>query len=116
MKSISQKIKNFADIKQSDKNAKASSGDEVNEYLAKINALVYQYFHPPENSQGHSVKALIEISAIGKVKDFRILNYSSNENLNIECEKIKSRLMSVVFPRNPQSKSSRTIVILTSKE
>ena len=116
VKSFAQKIKNFGDIKESKENTKASSGDEVNEYLAKINALVYQYFHPPQNSQGHSVKALIELSAIGKVKDFRILNFSSNENLNNECKKIKSRLMSVVFPINPQNRSSITIVKLTSKE
>jgi protein TonB len=116
VESFRQKIKNIDSNNISKENSKASTGDEVNEYLAKINALVYRYFHPPQNSQGHSVKAVIELSAIGKVIDFRILHYSSNESLNSECEKIKVRLMSVVFPKNPHGKSSRTIVILTSKE
>ena len=103
--------------KEKDKNEnKASTAEEVNEYLAKIKALVYKHFEPPHNSQGYSVKAVIELSAIGKVKDFRILNYSVNDALNKECEKIKIRLMSVVFPINPKNKFSRTIVILTSKE
>jgi len=102
--------------KKSDKDAKLSTANEVNEYLAKINALVYQHFTPPLNSQGHSVKAVIELSVIGKVVNFRILNYSANEFLNKECEKIKERLKSVIFPINPQNKPSRTIVILTSKE
>jgi len=93
-----------------------SSADEVNEYLAKINSLVYKYFKPPQNSEGHSVKAVIELTALGKVTSFRILNYSANDSLNSECEKIGRRLLRIVFPLNPKKKSSRTIVILTSKE
>jgi protein TonB len=111
--------KNLESLDKNDKNTKetsSSSGNEVNEYLAKIQAIVYKYFHVPANSQGHSVKALIELNALGKVLDFRILNYSSNAALNAEVDKIKRRLQNVVFPRNPSNKSSRTIVILKSKE
>ena len=93
-----------------------STANEVNEYLAKIQALVYKYFYPPTNSQGNSLKAVISLSSIGKVLDFRILNYSSNDSLNKECDKIKSRLMSVVFPINPQNKSDNYIIILKSEE
>lgn len=93
-----------------------SSGNEINEYFAKINSIVYQYFVPPQNSQGHSVKSVIELNSIGKVLDFRILTYSGNEALNRECDQLKSKLSSVVFPINPLKRSSRTIVILTSKE
>ncbi len=93
-----------------------SSGEEVNEYLAKIQALVYKYFYPPENSQGHSVKAVIVLSPIGKVLDFRVLTHSNNQALNSECDKIKSRLKSVLFPINPNNKSGTYTVILTSKE
>lgn len=99
-----------------DETKESSSGEEVNEYLAKIQALVYKYFHPPENSQGHSVKAVITLSPIGKVLDFRILTYSNNDALNQECDEIKSRLMSVLFPINPNNKSGNYTVILTSKE
>ena len=115
--SVASQVINKINTKEiSDKNTNASTANEVNEYLAKIQALVYQYFYPPQNSQGHSVKAVIELSSIGKVLDFRILNYSANQALNEECDKIKSRLIGVVFPVNPQNKSDNYIVILTSKE
>ena len=105
--------KNEADI-TSNENKKSSTGDEVNEYLAKIQAIVYKYFYPPDNSQGHTVKAVIELDALGKVLDFRILNYSSNQALNQECDKIKGRLLGVLFPLNPQGQSSSTIVNIIS--
>jgi len=105
---------NIAD--KSDDTQKVSTANEVNEYLAKIQALVYENFVPPQNSQGHTVKAVIELSAIGKVMDFRILTYSNNSSLNDECDKIKDRLMGVLFPANPQNKSGNYIIMLTSKE
>jgi len=94
----------------------ASNAQEVNEYLAKIQAIVYEHFHVPPNSQGNSVKALIELNSIGKLIDFRILNYSANDALNEEVDKIKKRLLQVVFPINLQNKSTKTVVILRSKE
>jgi len=60
------------------------------------------------------VKAVIELSAYGKVLDFRILTYSGNEALNQECDLIKDRLIGVLFPSNPQQKSFKTIVNITS--
>lgn len=93
---------------------KNSSGDEVNEYLAKIQGIIYKYFKPPVNSGGNTVKIIIELSAIGKVLDFRILTYSSNRALNEECDKIKERLLGVLFPINPENKSLKTIVNITS--
>ena len=114
--SISQKINKTQAIKKDSIDSKASTSNEVNEYLAKIQALVYTHFYPPQNSQGHSVKAVIELSSIGKVLDFRILTYSANSSLNSECDKIKDRLMSALFPISPQSQSGNYIIILTSKE
>ena len=110
------KIGNLDKAQDNDTNKIASTANEVNEYLAKIQALVYKYFYPPPNSQGNSLKAVISLSSIGKVLDFRILNYSSNDSLNQECDKIKSRLMSVVFPINPQNRSDNYIIILKSEE
>ena len=82
--SISEKIKT---IKTENKNQKsASSAPEVNEYLAKIQAIVYQHFNPPKNSQGKKVHAVIQLSQIGKVLDFRILSYSTSAELNSECD------------------------------
>ncbi|MBN2782326.1 MAG: TonB C-terminal domain-containing protein [Campylobacterales bacterium] len=99
-----------------EKTQTTSSGDEVNEYLAKIQALVYKNFYPPQNSEGHSVKAVIELDTVGIVKDFRILRYSENEALNQECDKIKQRLLNQLFPTNPDNKQGSFIIILTSKE
>ena len=100
----------------SDEASSESKAFEVNEYLAKIQALVYKYFYPPANSQGNTVKAVITLSAIGKVQDFRILNYSVNKSLNDECDKVKNRLLNVVFPKNPQHVSGTYTIILTAKE
>ena len=109
----------FKNIKTENRNNESSSESkafEVNEYLAKIQALVYKYFYPPANSQGNTVKAVITLSAIGKVQDFRILNYSINDALNYECDKIKTRLINVVFPKNPDNKSGTYTITLTSQE
>ncbi|WP_373003329.1 TonB C-terminal domain-containing protein [Sulfurimonas sp.] len=116
VKPISEKSTDNSAVEKSDDSQKLSTANAVNEYLAKIQALVYQNFVPPQNSQGHSVKAVIELSAIGKVMDFRILTYSANSSLNDECDKIKDRLIGVLFPANPQNKSGSYIVMLTSKE
>lgn len=116
VKPISEKSTDNSEVKKSDDSQKFSTANVVNEYLAKIQALVYKNFVPPPNSQGHSVKAVIELSAIGKVMDFRILTYSANSSLNDECDKIRDRLIGVLFPANPQNKSGSYIVMLTSKE
>lgn len=97
-------------------NKQNSTADEVNEYLAKIQAIVYQYFRVPVSSEGSSVKTVIELNALGKVLDFRVLNYSSNQALNAETDKMRERLMYITFPSNPKKTTSRTIVILISKE
>ncbi|MGE4396722.1 MAG: TonB C-terminal domain-containing protein [Sulfurimonas sp.] len=114
--SISQKIQSLDTPKTDDESSKSSTATEVNEYLAKIQALVYEQFYPPKNSQGNAVTAVIELSAMGKVIDFRILAYSDNEALNRECDKIKERLSSILFPKNPDNSSGRYKITLISKE
>lgn len=111
---ILQKINNIDAVVKSDDSTKTSSGEEVDEYLAKIQALVYEHFIPPKNSEGNTVKVVIELSAIGKVLDFRILNYSSSRALNEECDRMKERLMNIVFPVNPKNSSASTIINITS--
>jgi protein TonB len=93
-----------------------SSGTEVNEYFAKIQAIVYEHFHVPPNSEGESVQAVIELDAFGKMIDFRIVRYSANDLLNEEVDRIKERLRNVIFPKNPKNRSSKIDVILRSKE
>ncbi|MEA2072193.1 MAG: TonB C-terminal domain-containing protein [Campylobacterota bacterium] len=114
--SISDKVNNLDKLKEKEDSKASSSAQEVNEYLAKIQAIVYQHFRVPSNSEGSSVKSVIELNALGKVIDFRVLTYSANEALNAEADRIKNRLLHVVFPKNPSKKSSRTVVILISKE
>jgi protein TonB len=113
---MSEKVDNLDNVKTNSKNKNSSTADQVNGYLAKIQAIVYQYFQVPSNSQGNSVKTVIELNSLGKVIDFRVLTYSANESLNSEVDRIRERLKYVVFPKNPQNKSSRTIIILVSKE
>jgi len=116
VQSVEDIFKNINTKETSDEASSESKAFEVNEYLAKIQALVYKYFYPPANSQGNTVKAVITLSAIGKVQDFRILNYSLNDALNAECDNIKTRLLNVVFPKNPDNKSGTYTITLTSQE
>ena len=116
VESLSKKVKSIENKKLDIENTSTSTALEVNEYLAKIQAIVYDNFYPPQNSHGNSVKAVIVLSSIGKVDDFRIFTYSSNTELNRECDKIKERLMSVVFPQHPDNVSGAYKITLTSKE
>ena len=103
-------------VKQKNVKKVVSTGNEVNEYRAKIQAIVYESFNPPQNSQGHTVIAVIYLGAMGKVDDFRVLRYSDSQLLNDECDRLKLRLMHKLFPKNPDNKSGNYKIILTSKE
>lgn len=113
---IGKTINNMDNVKSNKETESSATAERVNEYLAKIQAVVYHYFQPPPNSAGSSVKTVIELNALGKVQDFRILEYSNNEALNHEADKIKNRLMHIIFPINPQNRPTRTVVVLISKE
>jgi protein TonB len=115
--SISEKINSFDSLDTSKStDDSASSANEVNEYLAKIQAIIYNHFSPPQNTQGKSAKVVIELSSIGKMIDFRVLTYSDNQSFNNELNKIKQRLKNVVFPKNPNNKNYRLTTIIISKE
>lgn len=94
----------------------SSTATEVNEYLAKIQALVYERFNPPKNSQGNVVVAYIQLSSMGKMLDFRIISYSANSELNAECDKLKERLQQVIFPVNPDNQIYSGKIRIISKE
>lgn len=116
VESVTKKLNTLQVSHETSEKESTSAANEVNEYLAKIQDIVYQYFNVPQNSEGNSVKTVIELDPFGKLIDFRILSYSNNEALNQEADRIKERLKNVVFPVNPKNKSSKTIVILISKE
>jgi protein TonB len=103
-------------IAKNDKNSKVSSGDEVNKYLAKIHSIVYNHFYPPPNSQGNVVVAVLEVSALGKMIDFRILRLSQNIDLNDEANRIKQRLRNVIFPKSPDNKNQRITIKLIPED
>ncbi|ADN08829.1 TonB C-terminal domain-containing protein [Sulfurimonas autotrophica] len=115
VESVTQKL-NALQTSHSSTQKATSAANEVNEYLAKIQDIVYQHFNVPQNSEGNSVKTVIELDPFGKLIDFRILSYSNNEALNQEADMMKERLKNIVFPVNPKNRSSKTIVILISKE
>ncbi|WP_304543107.1 TonB C-terminal domain-containing protein [Sulfurimonas microaerophilic] len=112
VESISEKLKSLDATNNDQEQQSSSTADEVNEYLAKIQAIVYDNFSPPMNSEGNTVKIVIELDAIGKMLDFRVLTYSSNEALNQEADKIKMRLANIMFPQNPDHHSFRAIINL----
>ena len=109
--SLSEKLQNIQEVKSSSEQT-TSSAEVVNEYLAKIQAIVYDNFYPPVNSQGNVVQIVIELGAFGKLLDFRVLQYSAHEALNKEVDAMKQRLRSVLFPKNPDNKSFRAIINL----
>lgn len=110
--SLSEKIQSIDSTAATKDSQSSSSAEEVNEYLAKIQAIVYDSFSPPMNSEGNIVKVVIEIDPIGKMLDFRVLNYSSHEALNQEADRMKQKLSSVIFPKNPDHRSFRAIINL----
>lgn len=115
VESLSSKMEKINSQVKSDKATKASTGSDVNEYRATIQALVYENFFPPENSQGKAALAVIELDAFGKMIDFRILTYSGDSLFNAECDKIKNRLKTVLFPKNPDGKPGTYKIQLMSE-
>ncbi len=93
-----------------------STGPLVNEYHAKIQALVHTYFRPPSGSAGEAARVRMNISASGKLMMYRIISYSGNGSFNNEVDWLKDRLSSVRFPEHPDGKDAVLEFILTAKE
>lgn len=93
-----------------------SSGPVVNEYHAKIQGLVYTYFHPPSGTAGQIARVRMNISADGKLLSYKVLAYSGNAMFNGEVDWLKERLSTIVFPKHPEGKEAVLEFILTAKE
>lgn len=93
-----------------------SSGPVVNEYHAKIQGLVYTYFHPPSGTVGQIARVRMNISADGKLLSYKVLAYSGNTMFNGEVDWLKERLNTIVFPKHPEGKEAVLEFILTAKE
>jgi protein TonB len=94
----------------------ASTSPDVNEYLAKIQAIIYEHFFPPINSEGLSAVISIRFDSAGKIMSYRVLNYSGNDLFDREVDMLESRLRAVTFVSHPEGKSESVKIILTSQE
>lgn len=115
---LSEKVKNIELVKPSLKMVVqgGSTGPVVNEYHAKIHALVYTHFNPPIGSGGQAARVRMVISAAGKLVGYKVIAYSGNSTLNSEIDWLKERLGSVVFPPHPEGRDAVLEFILTAKE
>lgn len=115
---LAEKVKNTALVKPSIKivSNSGSSGPLVNEYHAKIQALIYANYFPPSGSQGQSARVRISLDASGSLTAYRVLSYSGNTAFNSEIDWLKDRLRNVAFPPNPDGKNAVIEIILTAKE
>jgi len=99
------------------KGANAASGGEiVDKYYARIQALIYQHFFPPLNSEGAVAIVRIELTAEGRLSGYTILKRSGEHFFDREAEALQSRLENVDFSPSPSGKRSVLDVRLISKE
>lgn len=95
-----------------------STGYEINEYIAEIQAIVTNVFNQINRQVKDGLIALgyMELSALGKLIDFRILRYSEDAEFNKACDELKAILSTITFPQNPENRSfSLEINIKTEK-
>ncbi|MBU1882775.1 TonB C-terminal domain-containing protein [bacterium] len=118
VQSIKEKVENtkFARADVQVTSDDSSTGEEVNEFLAKIQGEIYNNFYPPQNTGGQSAKILIRLDADGTVLDFRILTYSGDDIFNAEVDRLKNRVSVLRFPQNPDNKAGNYIITLVAKE
>lgn len=94
----------------------ASSADEVDAYMAEIQAIVYERFFPPPNTEGQVAIVRVWLDASGKLKDWRVISYAGNTFFNQEVDRIKSRIATISFPKNPKGVSMSIDIKLVAKE
>jgi periplasmic protein TonB len=94
----------------------ASAAAEVNEYYAKIQAIIYNNFYPPANSQGNSSKVFLRLDGSGRLEDARVLISSGQSYFDSEVTALLRRLQAVSFPRPPEGGPIELKIILTAKE
>lgn len=93
-----------------------STGPIVNEYHAKIQGLVYTYFHPPAGTGGEVARVRMKISASGKLVAYKVIAYGQSGSFNSEVDWLKDRLSAIKFPDHPEGKEAVLEFILTAKE
>ena len=111
-------VKNLALVKPSQEQggSKTSGGAEVNAYYARIQAIIYDNFFPPANTEGAVSLIRIWLSASGKMTRFEVLRRSGDTLFDEEVRALESRLKQVAFERNPKGNEAVLDVSLVSKE
>ncbi len=94
----------------------SSSGPAVNEYNAKIQAIIYANFHPASGTEGFAARVRITISPDGRLVAYRVISYSGNTVFNAEVDWLKERLRQVGLPSHPHGVEAVFDIILTAKE
>ncbi len=94
----------------------SSTSPDVNEYLAKIQAIIYEQFYPPMNSAGESAVISIRLDRFGKLISYKVLRYSGNDLFNAEVDRLERRLKRLTFAKHPEGKTESIKIILTSQE
>lgn len=97
-------------------NQKASTALDINEFLASLQAFIYDKFYPPVNSSGNSAVVRIWISKESTLSRFIIIAPSNNDYFDDEIKSLERRLSSVKFPTNPQKKEMVIDITLVAKE
>lgn len=94
----------------------SSAAAEVNEYYAKIQAIVYEHFYPPSNSEGSSSKVYLNLDRDGRIIASRVLISSGNAFFDEEVEALMKRLGALAFPPPPKGETLEIQIILTAEE
>ena len=94
----------------------ASAAAEVNEYYAKIQALIYDQFYPPANSEGNTAKVYLSLDGTGRLLSGKILVDSGNPFFDEEVEALMRRLEAAAFPAPPGGRALELQIILTAEE
>lgn len=96
--------------------AATSGGKEVDKYYARIQAIIYENFYPPVNSEGLVASIRIWISASGHLTRSKVLQRSGESFFDQEVSALQQRLEAIAFGANPSGKTTVLDVKLISKE
>jgi len=117
---LEKKIQNIASKKLDDEIKKESTGDKVDIYNSKIHAIIQKIidddYNPPESSIGKIITAYISLDRFGKAIEFKIIKaYSNDEFFYKEYDRIRSIILSSIFPANPKNETWNVEVKLIIK-
>ena len=93
-----------------------SRSPDVDKYLAKVHAFIYDNFHPSQQSANQSAKVRIWLTSSGTMSDFKVLVSSSDAMLNEEVAFLREKLSKMQFPLHPDNRATVIDIIVKAKE